>query len=83
MGHPAASKQRIRSGDGGYSGRLRDGECPLVCLDETSKQLLADTRLPIAMKPGQPARRDYEYERNIRPARSLAARQSHRLAHRH
>jgi len=54
MGHPAASKQRIRSGDGGYSGRLRDGECPLVCLDETSKQPLADTRLlPIAMKPGQ------------------------------
>jgi hypothetical protein len=48
MGHPAASKQRIRSGDGGYSGRLRDGECPLVCLDETSKQPLADTRLPIA-----------------------------------
>jgi hypothetical protein len=48
MGHPAASKQRIRSGDEGYSGRLRDGECPLVCLDETSKQPLADTRLPIA-----------------------------------
>ena len=23
MGHPAASKQRIRSGDGGYSGRLQ------------------------------------------------------------
>ena len=44
--------------------RPRDGDCPLVCLDETSKQLLADTRLPIAMKPGQPARRDYEYERN-------------------
>ena len=64
MGHPAASKQRIRSGDGGYSGRLRDGECPLVCLDETSKQPLADTRLPIAMKPGQLARRDYEYQRN-------------------
>jgi DDE superfamily endonuclease len=64
MGHPAASKQRIRSGDGGYSGRLCDGECPLVCLDETSKQPLADTRLPIAMKPGQLARRDYEYQRN-------------------
>jgi hypothetical protein len=44
--------------------RPRDGGCPLVCLDETSKQLLADTRAPIPMKPGQPARHDYEYERN-------------------
>jgi hypothetical protein len=33
-------------------------------LDETSKQLLAETRLPIPMKPGRPARCDYEYERN-------------------
>ena len=37
---------------------------PLVCLDETSKQFLAETRLPIPMKPGRPARCDYEYERN-------------------
>ena len=44
--------------------RARDGDCPLVCLDEASKQLLADTRLPIPMKPGQLERRDYEYERN-------------------
>jgi hypothetical protein len=42
--------------------RPRDGDCPLVCLDETSKQLLADTRTPIPIKPGQPERRDYEYE---------------------
>ena len=35
-----------------------------MCLDETSKQFLAETRLPIPMKPGRPARRDYEYERN-------------------
>jgi hypothetical protein len=33
-------------------------------LDETSKQLIAETRTPIAMKPGQPARVDYEYQRN-------------------
>ena len=39
-------------------------DCPLVCLDETSKQLLAETRVPIPMKPGRPARCDYEYERN-------------------
>jgi hypothetical protein len=44
--------------------RPRDGDYPLVCLDETSKQLLADTRASIPMKPGQPERRDYEYERN-------------------
>jgi hypothetical protein len=44
--------------------RPRDGDGPLVCLDETSKQLLAGTRAPIPMKPGQPARCDCEYERN-------------------
>ena len=33
-------------------------------LDETSKQPLAETRLPIPMKRGRPARCDYEYERN-------------------
>jgi DDE superfamily endonuclease len=37
---------------------------PLVCLDETSKQLIAETRTPKAMQPGQPARHDYEYRRN-------------------
>src|ERR1700739_2322273 len=37
---------------------------PLVCVDETSKQLVAETRVPIAAKPGQPARHDYEYARN-------------------
>jgi hypothetical protein len=44
--------------------RPHDPACPLVCLDETSKQLIAETRLPIAMKPRRPARFDYEYERN-------------------
>jgi hypothetical protein len=41
-----------------------DTDRPLVCLDETSKQLVAETRLPIAMKSGRPARVDREYERN-------------------
>jgi hypothetical protein len=41
----------------------RDPGIPLVCLDETSKQLVAETRTPIPMKPGQPERVDYEYER--------------------
>jgi hypothetical protein len=44
--------------------RPRDPACPLVCLDETSKQLIKETRLPIPAKPGRPARTDYEYERN-------------------
>ena len=42
----------------------RDPEWPLVCLDETSKQLVIEKRKPIPAKPGRPARRDYEYERN-------------------
>ncbi len=37
---------------------------PVVCLDETAKQLISETRVPIAAKPGQVARYDYEYERN-------------------
>lgn len=37
---------------------------PLVCMDETSKQLTAQTRHPIPTAPGRPARYDYEYERN-------------------
>lgn len=44
--------------------RPHDTERPLVCLDETSKQLIAETRAPIAAKPGRPTRFDYEYERN-------------------
>ena len=44
--------------------RPHDPDRPLVCLDETSKQLIAETRVPIPMKAGRPARFDYEYERN-------------------
>jgi hypothetical protein len=44
--------------------RPREPDRPLVCLDETSKQLVAETRLPIAVRPGQPARADSEYTRN-------------------
>lgn len=36
---------------------------PTVCFDETSKQLVAETRLPLPMEPGKPERIDYEYER--------------------
>jgi hypothetical protein len=44
--------------------RPHDPEYPVVCVDETSKQLIGETRIPIKAKPGQPARHDYEYERN-------------------
>src|SRR5580704_7032000 len=44
--------------------RPHDPDRPVVCLDETSKQLIAETRVPIPAKPGHPKRDDYEYERN-------------------
>ena len=44
--------------------RPRDPDRPLVCLDETSKQLIREVRAPVPMRRGQPARIDYEYERN-------------------
>ena len=44
--------------------RPHDPARPLVCLDETSKQLVAETRPPEPMRQGQPARCDCEYRRN-------------------
>ena len=44
--------------------RPHDPARPLVCLDETSKQLVAETRRPLPMRSGQEARHDYEYRRN-------------------
>lgn len=43
--------------------RPYDPARPVVCLDEMSKQLVAETRTPVPTAPGQPARVDYEYER--------------------
>ena len=37
---------------------------PVVCMDESSKQLVGETRTPIPGKPGQPKRIDYEYVRH-------------------
>jgi transposase len=37
---------------------------PLICMDETSRQLVKETRRPIRAKAGHPARYDYEYDRN-------------------
>lgn len=41
-----------------------DPQRPQVCMDETSKQLVGETRPPIPASPGEPAREDYEYVRN-------------------
>ena len=43
--------------------RPHDPARPLVCLDETSKQMTKEIRTPIPVKPGREARFDDEYER--------------------
>ena len=37
---------------------------PVVCFDETPRQLIGESRVPVAPKPGRPVRFDYEYVRN-------------------
>jgi hypothetical protein len=36
---------------------------PVVCMDESPKQLIGETKCPIPASPGHPARHDYEYNR--------------------
>lgn len=43
--------------------RPYDPARPVVCLDETSRQLLGETRAPQSVAPGTPARHDPEYVR--------------------
>lgn len=43
--------------------RPYDAQQPVVCLDEASKQLVAEVNAPLPPEPGQPERVDYEYER--------------------
>ena len=40
-----------------------DPQRPVVCFDETSTQLLAETRPSLPPRPGLPLRQDYEYRR--------------------
>ena len=69
--------------------KLCDPDRPLVCLDETARQLTIETRAPIPAKSGQPARHDHEYERNgvanifmmSLPLERLALRQGRRDRH--
>lgn len=46
-----------------YQRRLTEEEV-LVCMDETSKQHTRETRRPLPVRPGEPERFDFEYERN-------------------
>ena len=43
--------------------RPYDEHYPVVCMDETPKQLIAETRTPMRAQPGRVARYDYEYRR--------------------
>jgi hypothetical protein len=36
---------------------------PVICMDESPKQLIAETRIPVPCSPGKPFRYDYEYKR--------------------
>ena len=40
-----------------------DKKFPVVCMDESPKQMIKETKTPIPMKPGSDARVDFEYER--------------------
>jgi len=44
--------------------RAYDADYPVICMDETPKQLIGETKMPIKMKPGQAEKYDYEYTRN-------------------
>jgi hypothetical protein len=65
-----------------------DEKRPTVGFDETSKQLIAETRAPLRAQAGRPERYDYEYSRQgvrnlfslLRSAARLAARRGDRAA---
>jgi len=41
-----------------------DSQCPQVCVEEMSTQLIGETRAPLPAEPGKPLRYDTEYTRN-------------------
>ncbi len=43
--------------------RPYDAAFPVVCIDETPRQRIGETRQPVAMAPGRSAREDYKYRR--------------------
>ncbi len=44
--------------------RPYDASFPVVCMDESPRQLIDEVKTPIAGAPGRPARYDYEYKRH-------------------
>ena len=40
-----------------------DPNRPIICMDESPKQLISETRVPIPASPGRAAKHDYEYKR--------------------
>jgi hypothetical protein len=65
--HPTRARRRVRLAHGGrawgVSTRPYNPRRPQICLDETSRQLLAQVTPPRPVAPGQPAKEDYEYLR--------------------
>jgi hypothetical protein len=43
--------------------RPYDVRFPVVCMDESPRQLIDEVKTPVPASPGQPARHDYEYKR--------------------
>ena len=41
--------------------RPYQAEYPVVCMDETPRQLIGETRAALPMRPGEPCKVDYEY----------------------
>lgn len=44
--------------------RPYDPKRPVLCIDETFKQLIGETRTPLSLRPGMVERYDHEYVRN-------------------
>jgi hypothetical protein len=66
MGHPGGTKKRVCCRDGRSISCLHaaaGSQRPLVCLDESSKQLIRNTTAD-PDETRAPKRHDYEYERN-------------------
>jgi hypothetical protein len=43
--------------------RPYDAQFPVVCMDESPRQLIDEVKTPVPAKPSQPTRHDYEYKR--------------------
>src|SRR4051795_7467166 len=54
--------------------RPYDPKRPVVCVDETFKQMIGETRQPLPMRPGSVERFDYVYTRNAGPSLDAAGR---------